>query len=533
VTLPEWSLHAALGALAAAVTVWNLSHGVRLSTHPAMSRAFRTLSGLCAFLVVPALAIGVLAPTAPGARVLGPLTWLWPLVAVGIAVQAAWATRRGSAGMLLTLPIAIFDTLAAWVAVVRWADGWGASLPWWTHAPGVAVASLAAAALGSWAFPWAGALLVPALAPAAPARHRLTRLTRTLGAAAGMACVAVIGAATPRALGALIATRRVDRGTAAPRARSDLAVGLRLFGALDGAPPGAIARFDVGLADSLGVSALQVEFAPEGATTGAIDSVARSLELSRDSVLVVVTLSSGHALERRAGAEAQVRERLAAIERITRRLHPDVLVPADGVTTGSGAPDVAWWRSFYERAAATARHADRDVTIALATDASTRTDSTLCDWVLQGGSPVDAIAVMVRDDGARPARFVAALDAMARWASLARRAPTVWLLGVPAAPLVTGEATQRQLVRHALAWGAAHAWVRGIVAGDASDLMTATALRTATGRPRPALAEVGALLRAQRDLPAVVPTADPIPPPDSMASSERRLPPESRTPPSR
>ncbi|MBA3904908.1 MAG: hypothetical protein C0522_14745, partial [Rhodocyclaceae bacterium] len=77
-----------LGAGAAAVVGWNLALGARLSTLPALGRSHRVLSGLGAFFFLPALVIAWLAPSAPGARVLGPLVWLWPMVTAGLAVQA-------------------------------------------------------------------------------------------------------------------------------------------------------------------------------------------------------------------------------------------------------------------------------------------------------------------------------------------------------------------------------------------------------------------------------------------------------------
>jgi hypothetical protein len=96
---------------------------------------------------------------------------------------------------------------------------------------------------------------------------------------------------------------------------------------------------------------------------------------------------------------------------------------------------------------------------------------------------------------------------MDRWVSLARVSPSVWLVGVPTAPAISGEMAQQRLVRRALLWGASRAWVRGVIAGDASDVLASTGLRTATGRARGALAEVGAALRALREAPDPVPVA--------------------------
>jgi hypothetical protein len=525
---------------AGALIAWNFAHGARLAARSSVGRPFRVLSGLTAFLFLPALVIAFLAPSAPGARVLGPLIWLWPLVTVGVAAQAAWALQRGSASALTAAPIAVFDVLVAWVAVTRWINGMGGALPEWAHAPGMAVSTLAAVVFGTVVFPWGAALLMPVLVPAAPTRQRATRAVRALMAAGCTAVLAVTVLALPRADAALRRTQALRPAPAEAPARGEFAVGVRLFGTLTGPPSATTVQHHMALADSLGVTALHVELAPGGTSVPALDSVARSIEPRRDSLLLVVTLTLNGDRASIDGAESQRHQ--AMIERVVRRLRPDVLVPAERVTTGSGAPSIEAWRDYYERTAATVRRTDRRVTVALATDASTAVDSALTDWVMQGGSAVRAVALSVQDRGARPSRLVDALNALARWASLARVVPDVWILGVPAAPAVTGEVVQQQLVRYALAWGVAHPWVRGVIAGDAGDVTAPTGLRTATGRARRALTEVGGALRAQRDTPAAPPPAVvPVTPgtpgtpvaPESTATAGRILSPDTLTPPPR
>lgn len=518
--MPEWSLPAALGVGAVALCIWNFSVGRRLSTFPAASRAFRVVSGLGAFLLLPALLIGLLAPTAPGVRVLGPLAWLWPLVAVMFAGQAAWAVVMSRGSRLSAFSIAVFNVLVAWVATTRWVVSIGGAIPVWALAPGDAISALAALGLGGAVFPWSAGLLMPALAPAAPARTSATRAARTL-LVTGCACtVGVTALEVPQAVHTLMAASALNTIAPDSGTRGELAVGLRVFGTLSGPPSGVTARRDMALADSLGLTALHVELQPSAATAAVLDSIARSVEPRRDSLTLVVTLTLGG--RKAPGTGDAERARLALIDRIVRRLNPDVLLPAERVTHGEGAPSVEGWRAYYEHAAIAARRVDRDITIALATDASAPADSALADWVMAGGSRVDAVAIAVRDGGANPAAFVAALNATARWAALARVRPDVWVVGVPSAPLVTGEEVQAQLVRHALAWGAARAWVRGVIAGDASDVGAPVGVRTAAGRPRRALAEVAAALRAQREAPRAA-TPDSLPRTDSTPRGVRAM----------
>lgn len=522
-----WGVPAAIALLGVAVVGWNLALGARVSALPHAGRGFRLLSGLCAFLLVPALVIGLLAPTASGARVLAPLAWLLPVVAVGTTAQALWALLAGRTSAAVAFPIVLYDLMVTWVAVMRWIEGLGAQLPASLLTPGMAVSSLGAAALGDGAFLWSAAVLVPCLVPAAAARWRLSALWRALVATGCVVVLAVVGIEAPAAFGAITAERALGARVMPERARTEFAVGLRLFGALSGVPSSLVARSDVALADSLGITALHIELHPEGATTGALDSIARSVSARRDSVVLVVTLDLARNGVPERADDAWLRARLALVVRIVQRLHPDVLLPADRVTTGARI-DAAWWESYYDAVARASRRGDRQPIIALATDAEAPADSALCDWVMRGGSPVDAIALSVRAHRGTPARLEDALASMARWVSLARAVPPVWLVGVPASPAVTGEVAQQRLVRHALLWGASQSWVRGVIAGDASDVLTSTGLRTATGRARGALAEVGAALKALRDLPAPAPIAT-----DTAAIDGRRAAPDSllRNPP--
>ena len=290
-----------LGAGALALIAWNFAHGARLASLRSVGRPFRVLSGLGAFLFLPAMVIAFLAPTAPGARVLGPLVWLWPLVTVGIAVQAAWALQRGSTSALIGAPIVAFDALVAWVAVTRWVDGMGGAPPEWAHAPGMAVSMLAAAVFGTAVFPWGAALLMPLLVPAAPARRRATRVGRAIVATGCTAALAVTVMALPRADTALRSTHALRPALAEAPARGEFAIGLRLFGTLTGPPSAATARHEMALADSLGITAVHVELAAGGTTASALDSVARSIDPRRDSLQLVVTLTLNGSPPSRAG----------------------------------------------------------------------------------------------------------------------------------------------------------------------------------------------------------------------------------------
>jgi hypothetical protein len=523
VTIPSWSVPAAFGALAAALLAWNLAIGVRATTLAGASSALRTLTGLSAFMLLPALVIGVLAPTAPGARVLTPLAWLWPTVALAVLVQAVWAFARRRSSTLHAIPVVLFDVLVAWIALARWLEALGAGLPAWLLAPGVAVSSLGAIALGDGAYLWSSWLLLPTLVPAAPARSSLSAAWRAVVAAGFALLLVLVGAELPRAFGRLRAVRTIGDGMMTERSRDDLALGVQLLGDVTAMPAPGAARHDAALADSLGVSAVFIVITPDGSSAAVLDSVARVLEGGRDSLTLVVSvaMARGEAPSPGANDERWVSGRVALVERVVKHLRPDVLLPAGDLAPEGGA---ARWEEYYERVARAARRIDRDVTIALATEASSALDSVLCDWVGQGGTPVDAIALSVPPGRNGPARLGASQRALVRWVSLARTPPVVWLVRLPSAPAVDGEVAQQRLVRQALQWASAREWVRGVIAGDASDTWWSGGLRAASGRSRLALAEVGSALHSLRDSPVL-----PIVPSDAASADTTR---SAATPPS-
>ena len=497
-TIFSWSVPTAVAALAAALLAWNLAIGVRATSLAGAGSAFRTLTGLGAFMLLPALVIGVLAPTAPGARVLTPLAWLWPLVTLVFLVQAVWAFRRRRSSSLHAIPVVLFDGLVAWIAVARWLEALGAGLPPWLLAPGVAVSSLGATTLGDGAYLWSAWVLLPTLVPAAPARSSLSVAWRAVVATGFALLLVLVGTELPRAFGSLRAVRTIGDGMMTERARDDLAVGLQLLGDVTAQPSPGAARHDAALADSLGVSAVFITITPDGATAAVLDSVARVLEGRRDSVTLVVSVSleRSEASSNSANDERWLSGRVALVERVVQHLHPDVLLPAGDLAPEGGA---ARWEAYYARLARAVRRIDGNVTIALATEASSALDSALCDWVGQGDTPVDAIALAVSPGENAPARLGAAQGALGRWISLARTPPIVWLVKLPSAPAVDGEVAQQHLVRQALQWASARPWVRGVIAGDASDTWWSGGLRAASGRSRLALAEVGSALHSLRD----------------------------------
>src|SRR6185437_9674774 len=109
---------------------------------------------------------------------------------------------------------------------------------------------------------------------------------------------------------------------------SDFVVGLKVFPSLSSPPTPLSLTNDLGLADSIGAGALAVYFTPKGASAETLDSVEHVLEDVRGSrrVIAALDLSDEHRVPP-AEREAYLRDRVADVERIARRLHPDFVVP--------------------------------------------------------------------------------------------------------------------------------------------------------------------------------------------------------------
>ena len=131
------------------VLVWNVALGGRIAQRSTAPASFRLLTGLCGFLVAPALLVGVGGEGALTARALVGLAWLWPLVQLLFAVQAAYAYQRRLASRFIVLPIAAFNTVVAFAGVCRYAVSLGFDMGALSLTPGMAVAQLVAQIAGT------------------------------------------------------------------------------------------------------------------------------------------------------------------------------------------------------------------------------------------------------------------------------------------------------------------------------------------------------------------------------------------------
>ena len=495
------------------VLIWDIALTSRIVQVRNLPRAFVALTALAGFLLLPALVIHLATTSAITGRAVTEVDWLWPITVVMFAMQAVYAAARRLVNPFIGFFIAVYDVLVATDAVLRSISATGAVLP----AP--ALLFLAASA-GAFSVILSSAtvisspifVLVPMIAPAFPALRRTTATFRLLLAvAAGMWVVIFITQLTP-AEQAVNSYRIHDPRTETlmERPDGDFDIGLKLFPDLDGPPPPVAIRNDLQLADTLQVSIVSVVVVPEEMDRLALDSLAHSLELlRRDSTQLIVTLGYPSRLVPLPGRTFSDAVRLKTIDRVVRRLHPDVLLPAEDPygsgTRAAGQRAPLYWESFLTRAAVIAKHADRHVRIGVSASAYDRRDSTLYAWAAGPKSPVDVVGFSLYPSRIGVRTLDAATHAADRWMRESGSTKEHWVFAAGGFPEAHGEASQERAIWAALAWATSRPQIKGLIVSEAGDYGSITGLRAPDGHLRRATFAVMRAMRGMRESAAAAP----------------------------
>jgi hypothetical protein len=478
--------------LSALLVAWDVVLAGRIAQLRKAPWLFAGLTGLAGFLLVPAILLTVAASSPITGRALTayPVQLLWPLTAVMFAVQAVYALVRRLVYPLLGVPIAVYNVIVAGVIVLRFAAAHGTSLPpfalFFLAADSDALSLVAG--LGALTSPFF--FLPPLISPAFPALRPATAMIR--GAAAVFAIfwsllvmVAVPrGARAVRSYGAYAGTRLTER------AEQDFRIGIKVFPDM-ARPPAALAlRNDLALADTLDAAAVTVTIVPDAATAAVLDSVAHAVEaLRRDTALFVVQLGYRGRLLPSAGTQTfDVETRLRAVERVVRRLQPDVLIPAEDPyaagTTAFGYLPVETWEDYLTRASRLAKRLRPRTRIAVAASSYGVRDSALYAWAAGPTSPVDLVGFSFFPSHTGAGALDAAMRAADRWMRSTRTTKPHWVLSAFAYPVAHGEESQERALWGVLAWATARPAIRGAIFHDAGDYGTLTGLRAPSGRLR-------------------------------------------------
>lgn len=481
------------------VLAWNLVVAGQASRVRRAPSWLAGLTALAGFLAPPALLVAVAAPSTLDGRTLHVIGWLWPLVAVLVAVQVIGTVLVRQSPLHLAVPLALYSLLVAALAVTRLLVGEGAD-------PGALLTALLAAEraaltplLGARALDSSVALLVPVLAPLFPARTLAGSVARPTIAVAAAAWVALVGVvAFPRAMRAVGGFDAFAQEPAGNRSDPALLLGLQVLGPLRGPPASLAIRNDLTLLDSLDADVALVEVRPSGTSVAALDSLSRVLTHFRTDTVpgrlaVLLGFERGDAERARLAPDSLRAARVAMAGRVVRTLRPDVLLPApsprDADRQASGPLPDDWLRT-YVRAVADEAHRLRPRTrVGVLVSAFDARDSALYDWAASAGSPVDllAFALFPTLDGA--AGLEARLTTAGRWLESVGRQRAHWVV-TGGYPYAFGEASQRLTIRRVRAWAAARSAVEACIVSGAADYDRLTGLRVAGGRLRPAVDEL-------------------------------------------
>src|SRR5688500_16100014 len=101
-------LHIALSAI---VLLWDLYVARRMTQTRGVTPVIGALTGLAALLIAPALLVALVASSSLSGRALYTISWVWPLTAVLVTVQAAAATARGHIARTAGIPIVLYAAL--------------------------------------------------------------------------------------------------------------------------------------------------------------------------------------------------------------------------------------------------------------------------------------------------------------------------------------------------------------------------------------------------------------------------------------
>ena len=487
------------------MVMWDIVVAGRVSQ---LRRAPRTFAGLTAFgglLIVPALLIAYASSSILYGRAIQPVSWVWPFTTVLFALQATYALSRRLVTPLFGVPIFVYDVIIAIVAVSRYVVSKGFDPPDFGFALSAAQASALGFFFGAPALWGPEYLQVPLMSPSLPARWRFSRVVRMGVAAAAAGIAGLILVEMPNAFATNRSYTRYAREQLQEHPEGDFTIGLKIFPDLKGPPPPLALERDIALADSLDVNAVSMTINPEGATLASLDSIARTVDDRRaDSALIIISL--GYPVDAfqqfRKSPSEYTRKRVADIDRISRRLRPDILIPAvDPYDAGSraiGTQPPEYWMNYITRSARVAHYVNRRIRVGVSASSYGSRDSTLYFWAAERGSPVDVVgfSMMPGFDGATS--LATHMRIATRWMhAFATRAKPHWVFSAGGYPVAHGEESQALALWGVLSWATAQTPIKGLIVTEAGDYEVLRGLRTAGGKYRSA---VGALMRAERGL---------------------------------
>lgn len=492
-------------AAAAIFVMWDVLVAGRVAQLRRAPRSFAAITAFGGLLLLPGLLVAYAAASILYGRAIQPISWIWPLTTVLFAIQAIYALSRRLVTPLFGIPVAVYNTIIMIIALSRYAVSRGMIPP----ATGLAMSAAQGAALkiffDTQALWGAAYLMVPVFSPALRARWRMSGFFRAGIAAFAAALAGLVLIRIPTGFDAIRSYQRYAKEQLQEHPEGDFNIGLKILPNLRGAPPPISLTDDTRLADSLDLDAVSIVINAEGARLGVLDSLARTVDQQRgDSTLIIVALGypADAAKEYRESPAEYTRARLADVDRIARRLRPDILLPAyEPYGAGQraiGLRPAEYWIDYLTRAAAIAHFVNPRIRVAVGASSYGTRDSTLFAWASTRGTPIDVVgfSLMPGFDGART--LDTDMRSAQRWLRpFAARPKPAWVFSAGGFPLTHGERSQELALWGTLAWATSQPSIKGLIVTEAGDYDAIRGLRAPGGRLRSA---VGAVRRAQAGL---------------------------------
>lgn len=504
--LSTYRLLPALYVAAAAIMImWDIVVAGRVSQLRRAPRTFAAITAFGGLLIVPALLIAYASASILYGRAIQPVAWVWPFTTILFALQATYALSRRLVTPLFGIPIFVYNLIIMIVAVSRFAVSRGFDPPDFGFALSAAQANALGFFFGQPALWGPEYLMVPLMSPSLPARWRFSRVVR-MGVAASAAAIAVlIFLEMPNAFDATRSYSRYAKEQLQEHPEGDFKIGLKILPDLKGPPPPLALERDIALADSLDVDAISMTINPEGAGLAALDSIARTVDDRRaDSTLIIIALGypADAAQQFRSSPSEYTRKRVADIDRISRRLRPDILIPAvDPYSAGTraiGSQPPEYWENYITRAARIAHYVNRRIRVGISASTFGRNDSTLYWWAAKKESPVDVLGFSLMPGFNGAISLNTNMLTARKWMrAFPNRPKPHWVFAAGGYPLAHGEESQELALWGVLSWATTQSPIKGLIVTEAGDYDVLRGLRAATGKYRSA---VGAVMRAERGL---------------------------------
>jgi len=482
--------------LSAMMFAWNVLVAGRIAQLRRAPRNFAALTALCGLLLAPALLIAFAASSILYGRAMQPLLWVWPVISVMFLLQVLFALSKRLVTPKFGVPIMLYNTVIAAVALSKFVVSRGGEPPEFVHGLAAAQASAAGIIFGAAALWRTAYAQIPLLAPALPAHWRASAFARGVLAFIAMAMTAVVLVEVPDGLAAVRSYPRYAEQRLQERPGGDFALGLKIFPDLSGPVSRLAMRNDTALAHQLEVDVVSVVLTPAAIDGPMLDSLSRALSGFReDSVLVVVALGYGSADKGELGESAASfsESRLRMLDQITRRLRPDILLPAvEPYGAGAravGTQPVQFWVDYLTLAAQLGQRLRPAMKVGVSASSYGARDSVLYSWAARPGSPMDVVgfSLLPGFDGATT--LDTRMRIAQRWLlqNPGRQKPH-WVFNAGGFPAVHGERSQELAIWGALSWATTQTPIKGLIVGEAGDYNSERGLRAPNGRLRPAVA---------------------------------------------